>query len=214
MIWVLQPEKENSPSPKPAICLPPPTPPAVSDLLLWPSVRHFPSCNGHARCPVYFYIEFSCRSPYVFLSSRCVRVFLKCHQTQRALFCSHAQIHTHGRARTHTLGIPIWWAQAREKKGYTFAHSQIFPPKNTARYLSARTDCCSLQVCETGGDTEVVSTSCLSMGFIVFAHTDRCYAWEEQTTEVNSDDFQLSHFQIRRPFRLGSILSWELPWEL
>lgn len=52
------------------------------------------------------------------------------------------------------------------------------------------------------------------MGFIVFAHTDRCYAWEEQTTEVNSDDFQLSHFQIRRPFRLGSILSWELPWEL
>lgn len=60
----------------------------------------------------------------------------------------------------------------------------------------------------------MVSTSCLSMGFIVFAHTDRCYAWEEQTAEVNSDDFQLSHFQIRRPFRLGSILSWELHWEL
>lgn len=117
MIWVLQPEKENSPSPKPAICLPPPTPPAVSHLLLWPSVRHFPSCNWHAQCPVYFYITFSYRSPRFFFS-------LSLPDVSKSFFFNatkpreHSFVHTHRHTeqRPHTLSIPIWWPQAGEKR--------------------------------------------------------------------------------------------------
>lgn len=162
---MLQPEKETSPSPKPAICLPPPTP-AVSHLLLWPSVRRFPSCNRRAQCPVYFYITFSYGSPCVFFSSRCVKVFFQDATKPR----EHSFVHTHTTARAHTQHS-YTVSSSQGKKGYTFTHSQIFPAKNTARYLSARTDCCSLQVCETGGDTEVVSTPFLSIGFIVLAQT-------------------------------------------
>lgn len=100
----------------------------------------------------------------------CQSLFPRCHQAQRTLFCSHTHTDTHTTARAHKQHSYMV-SSSQGKRGYTFAHSQIFPTKNTARYLPARTDCCSLQVCETGGDTEVVSTPCLSIGFIVLAQT-------------------------------------------